>query len=612
MLYHQDKAIREMIEKGDKSLISLYFTHIFPALPKANIERFFEFDLQEIITSDNKESVEVVMNAIGFNDDFSRSYLRKYLFDSEENRSKIYHFVDEAINGLSESVEVVFANACIVADLPVVEKIMAVHGTVNLVMTHDGKNYYADDKVVTGHHEKVLARNAVELEAVIGIMQRSGLGSLLETDKRGQCVFFSHSRVFSGSPKMPALDPLKDHIPSLINGKVINPELLLSMKEALEKSIMPRAFQRMPCWVSKDDLEMLQTKRSYSINQSFEIQREPEWVERAKVLFDSVVIPYDEIKPGCFVFEDGKHRTINARMSLVENGDACQERLCDDGIRMNSFLSHDVLCGFNHPGGMTLCMIDVDELSCFEISSTTAKNRHATNNFVSNFATFELYATLYGSGIWDTNHPDYDVEFEPKRNFGILPSEYASVDEFIKLVSGDKSLLDSAISRLGEKQFFSFVNARNYGVDVYDNLFKFCGYNNDHFDVKVGSEAAVDKLFNSNYIFNPKGENYIDLPRDMSPDAYKKMCIMGLWPDGTSRKPDSIAEGLKILVRNPSNNVMRGYLLSEGVEAVASVCKSEPQWKMLLDVFPAPETAKVMGMMPKGLKRKQVETDFGL
>jgi hypothetical protein len=98
------------------------------------------------------------------------------------------------------------------------------------------------------------------------------------------------------------------------------------------------------------------------------------------------------------------------------------------------------------------------------------------------------------------------------------------------------------------------------------------------------------------------------LTRDQQVDLIQ----MGLWPGKAESRPDSLEEALKAHVRRPDEQILQASLLAAGIEAVADIAKSDPQWRAVQRLFPDEDLHKVMHLMPKKLKRDRLERDFEL
>lgn len=299
-----------------------------------------------------------------------------------------------------------------------------------------------------------------------------------------------------------------------------------------------------------------------------------------------------------------------------EEGNEC---LLDDVVRLKHLLQRVYAFGFKYPENAVLCMIDADELASMPIGSVDLDKVAHFDKMSEAYCDAFLLGDLYNSGTWDKENSLYSSLRSGRDSTGTL-NKHTSLWEALDVASSQPDILENIKNQFGDKLFLAICENEKLSTNTLLTLHKNYGFNNAHFRLRI-SNRIIRTLKEQGYQFAPNSvmnTSACDTTKDvvvdqtLTRDQQVDLIQMGLWPGKADSRPDSLEEALKAHVRRPDVQILQASLLAAGIEAVADIAKSDPQWRAVQRLFSDEDMHKVMHLMPKKLKRDRLERDFEL
>jgi len=609
MMTSVESTIKEFIQLKLVAALENFMHHVFPHLPESAVEDFYRTTYQELLRDVRNDMAEDFLRVIPFTPDTALAYI-DFVFRGTWTSHYVNRFQQEAIDALGHEAPSAFARAICKLDPEVAQAIWDRHGPFQISLKWVKRTLNTDGFELNGsefiayRYENIRNVDSQQLRQWISLIQQSGAEEVLQLDDNGHTAFFG--RLSGPDERAPALRLGVEALPRMINGKIENPELLLSFEQQLNIPY-PRPFTRIPCLLPVDTASFFETAREFQPQQTVNI-RPQDSRELIRIDISSIT---DDIKSNNF--GDGY---FDFNLVAINEGTEC---LYDDKQRINAILNARHRCGFDIPQGYVVCMIDTQELIGMPIGNIQPDRLNVAQEFCAGYFNIGILRELYDKNIWNKENDRYQESRADKASIGTA-NKHDSVWQVFDAASSRPELFDGLREQLGEKLFLSFCDNHRLSTNAIIALFDRYGYNNNHYSMRI-SASIVPALLKNGFRFADNSSRincvssapyYVEIDGHISVENHRDLIKMGMWTGTNTLKPENLEEGLKALVRRPDVACLQGFILAAGIEEVAKVAKSEPQWKALQNLFSDAEIHQVIHHMPKTLKRKRLESDFEL
>lgn len=602
MMKSIDATLKDFIEHGLVTAMEVYLTKVLPLFPEDEIDNFFNGAYQEFLTDVSNDMAEDLLRILPFTPQTASAYIDQ-VFRGNWTEKKVNRFQDEAIAALGDQAKVAFAQALAVIDTEIAQKVWDLHGPFQISIQRDPSGFELDGTVFIPYkYEKIRDTSGHQLRKWISLIQKSGAVGFFELQNDGTSLFFDRRSNMAESEKKIKLS--LDDLPKMVNGRVESPELMLNFQQ-LAQGPYPRAFTRVPCLLPLDTAAFFESARVFKPQQLFGLKN-----------YDDKTISYHAFNEIPSSDKECFSTDFVCKLVADEEGKEC---LHDDVVRLTHLLQRVYAFGFKYPDNAVLCMIDTEELASMPIGSVDLDKVASFDQMSEVYCDAFLLGDLYNSGAWDKDNPLYSFLRSGRGSTGTL-NQYTSTREVLDVASSQPELLDNIKKQFGDKLFLSICDNEKLSTNTLLTLYKNYGFNNAHFKIRINNRI-IRTLKEQGYQFAPNSvmiTGICDAAREvvvdqtLTRDQQVDLIQMGLWPGKADSRPDSLEEALKAHVRRPDEQILQASLLAAGIEAVADIAKSDPQWRAIQRLFSDEDMHRVMHLMPKKLKRDRLERDFEL
>ena len=452
-------------------------------------------------------------------------------------------------------------------------------------------------------------------------------------------------------------------LPSLINGRIEQPELLLALNERSERSAYPDVYQRVLCWVPThavgefpDQLVPYESTQEAYLRDNLKAAR-PDRINLSRT------IPLIDLQPADLA-ELENHWASSFDPDRLSNGVALQNIILkmsstDRGRQQerNRLLVHQgneaLQHGFIDRPGMTLCESTVAFLAQFEVGPSDPANAMKCQAYANAYAPFDLIALQYGDKHGDvflSNPPRYGFELSfdtPKTTYNQLVGLLERAEPFSSQVRNvlSRELMEFLSSLYGDKHAWAstlLTLQREFDIDNQGFAVELTGSDIDLLHAGgykfAGNTSVVvlDGTRNQSWLYSQQGDvgfNYDSkgmqgLDDEQIHAVQVKATQMGLWL-APSEKPEKIAEVItsisrrKIDSKKPRGSLAwylanapifaaKAYLTVAGPEACALGAKTEKHWHVLKEFFGIEALQPYMKDVSLKIKGSLFTSDLGL
>jgi hypothetical protein len=547
--------------------------------------------------------------------------------------------LESVLQGLSgPQLAVALAHAGFCGDREVGQRLIDIHGPIETHLEVKGSQTFLNDEPLHYAWAMHYLRNAESPEAMAEVMEwlpTVGLGWMVGVGSE-HCVMFEENTTIDRALKQVIKPEFEGALPSLVNGRIEQPELLLALHERNTGTHYPKAYQKILLWVPErtvaqfpDDLTAYKSVQTAYFRDQEKHARPDQ----------SVTLPLTEVEP---VFLDQVHnwwasasnpdrpdnglslqniilRTASTRATMDLEGDMLLVHQANQAIQL----------GFWGRPGMVLCESTVDFLSQFDIGPQEPSNTLKSQAYVQAYAPIDLMIRAYGDKSRE-NAMNYIRRYgfelsgdTPRTTFNKLVGLLNSPEPFATQIRGvlNKPLMAFLTSNYGDKHAWASTLVtlhREYGINndgiaitidgddvetLYDGGFRFADSTLVDLEDPVGNRSDIlnggSKSKLGQVTFKYDGMGGYDDARIL--EVQVKAQRLGLWLSDV-KKPASVAESLTSVVKRKIDNkkprgtqpwylansgifAHKAFLAEAGPEACAQVAKTEKHWHVLNEVF---------------------------
>jgi hypothetical protein len=441
-------------------------------------------------------------------------------------------------------------------------------------------------------------------------------------------------------------------LPTLSNGLVSSPELLIVMGEKVGESVLPGGYQDVLCWVSKEHLEEFSgSVDPYDSCQFLQVKKVVPG--RGQVLRDIELIDVTEealADVSHHRIEDGYHSQSNAEWDY--NGLTLQTfpenyKEPRNSLVLGHFANEAIKQGFWGKPGHTLCRVGVGFLNQFPCGPVDQANLDIAKGFAKNHCPLDIMTTIAkGSGKRTALHRVSGARYSPR---------HTHISKFFKSF-GDDSPLQPHFKQSVPMALFNYMKQEfcdvSFNADVILAVHQGLGLDNSGFAMNLGAKG-LQKLVDAGFRFSddtvcmpvyskgPSGEylnhrredtdtfvkfdpeKELELDSDIlegddrraMDDLYKHTAAANLWP-GDMKGPTSLSDAMTRAFRKKTYSVQReallGYIQLAGIDACAAEAKTPAHWALLKERFTRAQIDPYLKVMPREIRGKVIEDDLGL
>jgi hypothetical protein len=574
--------------------------------------------------------------------------------------------LESVLQGLSgPQLAVALAQAGLCGDREVGQRLIDIHGPIETVLENRGHQTFLNGEPF--HYAWALhyLRNAESPAAMAEVMEwlpTAGLGWMVGVGSE-HCVMFEENTTIDRALKQVIKPEFEGTLPSLVNGRIEQPELLLALHERNTSTQYPKAYQKILVWVPErtvaqfpDDLtayESVQTayfrdlEKHARPDQSVTLsltELEAPFLEQVDNWWARTSNP-DRPDNG-LQLQNIILRTTSTRASMDLEGDMLLVHQANQAIQL----------GFWGRPGMVLCESTVDFLSQFEIGPQEPGNALKSQAYVQAYAPIDLIIRAYGDRDRENamNYLRlYGFELSgdtPRTTFNRLVRLLDSPEPFATQMRGvlNKPLMAFLTSNYGDKHAWAKTLVtlhREYGINnegiaisidgddietLYDGGFRFADSTLVDLEDLVGNRSDIlnggSKSKPGQVTFKYDGMGGYDDARIL--EVQVKAQRLGLWLSDV-KKPESVAESLTSVVKRKIDNkkprgtqpwylansgifAHKAFLSEAGPEACAQAAKTEKHWHVLNEVFGVQALKPYMKDTSLQIKGALFSKDLGL
>lgn len=547
--------------------------------------------------------------------------------------------LESVLQGLSgPQLAVALAHAGFCGDREVGQRLIDTHGPIETHIEVKGHQTLLNGEPLHFAWAMHYLRNAESPAAMAEVMEwlpTVGLGWMVGVGSE-HCVMFDENTTIDRALKQVIKPEFEGTLPSLVNGRIEQPELLLALHERNTSTHYPKAYQKILLWVPErtvaqfpDDLTAYESVQT-AYFRDLEKHIRPD---------QSVTLPLTEIEPAFLdqvrnwwargidqnrpdndlILQNIILRTTSTRATMDLEGDMLLVHQANQAIQL----------GFWGRPGMVLCESTVDFLSQFEIGPQNPANTLRSQAYVQVYAPIDLMIRAYGDKSRE-NAMNYIRQYgfelsgdTPKTTFNRLVGLLNTPEPFATQMRGvlNKPLMAFLNSNYGDKHAWASTLVtlhREYGINnegiaincsgdaietLYEGGFRFADSTVVDIEDLVGNRSEIlnggSKSKPGQVTFTYAGmENYDDARIH---DVQVKAQRLGLWLSD-AKKPESVSESITSLVKRKIDNkkprgqaawylansgifAHKAFLAEAGPEACAQVAKTEKHWHVLNEVF---------------------------
>jgi hypothetical protein len=547
------------------------------------------------------------------------------------------HELESVLQGLSgPQLAVALAHAGFCGDREVGQRLIDIHGPIETHLEVKGSQTFMNDEPLHYAWAMHYLRNAESPEAMAEVMEwlpTVGLGWMVGVGSE-HCVMFDENTTIDRALKQVIKPEFEGTLPSLVNGRIEQPELLLALHERNTSTLYPKAYQKILVWVPErtvpqfpDDLtpyESVQTayfrdqqgRPDQSVTQPL-TEVSPAFLDQVNNWWARVSNP-DRPDNGLSL-QNIILRTTSTRPSMDLEGDMLLVHQAHKAIQM----------GFWGRPGMVLCESTVDFLSQFEIGPQEPGNELKSRAYVQAYAPIDLMIRAYGNRDRENamnylRQYGFELSGDTHRTtFNRLAGLLNSPEPLATQMRGvlNKPLMAFLTSNYGDKHAWASTLVtlhREYGINnegiaisidghdvetLYDGGFRFADSTLVDLEDLVGNRSEIlnggNKSKPGQVTFKYDGMGGYDDARIL--EVQVKAQRLGLWLSD-AKKPESVAESLTSVVKRKIDNkkprgtqpwylansgifAHKAFLIEAGPEVCAQAAKTEKHWHVLNELF---------------------------
>lgn len=575
---------------------------------------------------------------------------------------------ESILKGLSgPQLAVALAQAGFCGDVEIGRRLIEIHGPIETHLEVQGFQTILNGSPLHYAWAEHYLRNAAttaDIAEALEWLPQVGLGWMVGVGSDHSLLFDDPSTIKSVLKHISAAS-FEGVLPSLINGRIEQPELLLALNERSECSAYPDVYQRVLCWVPTHAVGEFPDKLvPYESIQAVYLRDELKAKgSRPDGINQSRTIPLADLQPADLA-ELENHWASSFDPDRVSNGVSLLNIILkmsstDPGRRRegNRLLVHQgneaLQHGFTDRPGMVLCESTVAFLSQFEVGPSDPVNAMKCQAYANAYAPFDLIALQYGDKHGDaflSNPPRYGFELlfdTPRATFNQLVGLLDRPEPFSNLMRNvlSKELMGFLSSLYGDKHAWAstlLTLQREFGIDNQGVAVELTGSDIDLLhagDYKFAGNTSVvihDATSNQSWLYLQQGDvkfNYDSkcmqgLDDEQIHAVLVKATQMGLWLAPTA-KPEKIAEAITSISRRKIDNrksrgslawylvnspifAAKAYLTVAGPEACAKGAKTEKHWHVLKELFGMDALKPYMNKASLKVKGSLFSSDLGL
>lgn len=587
------KLFEEIIKKDDLTTASVLLESLYGVMSDENRNEVFTTIYASAMSGGSAEMQKLFVNNFGMSQDAAHSYIHACLHDPQKDRS-LLESASKYIDGKYGSE---LAGAYIMGDVEVCSALYRNNPNKRPVVSKSNGIVLVDDEPVGNRSERMAEISASELKVISEIIHSAGLNHVVEGEFR-----LLGSNSLQNAQYSTQSTPYAGKIPRLDGGLLKDPDLLLAFKEQASKSSHPEVFGKIPCWIKRGEEIGSQGVTLFEPFHGVNIRRNK--VDE-QTTFGTLLEGQEHQRRKDIL--DGSLRLTLEPIDLTSDETERQSAKITSAIASNlikQIMTRDLLCGFNHPEGYQLGVVDVVLLDNFPIAMPSEKNTELAQAFSSTFFPVTVLYNAYAKSKWDVmnNHP-----------IGM----YSSYGLELFRGLGDPLLRDGLRQAVPDVLWLDLFKYCSWRMGSSEILLakEFFGFDDSIAKLEL-DEESVHSLYEAGYTFSNHGANCLlkeegeeRTPQNASAHVY--FMRMGGWPSDQPR-PETIEEGLAWATRKKNDPIYNYFLLSVGAGDVIRTAKTQAQFKLIYDVFPRDDITPWLSLMPRSLKAQHLEDDLGM
>jgi hypothetical protein len=559
-------------------------------------------------------------------------------------------------------------SACMVGDLPVAQAIWSEAGPLEMSFER-GKH----QNLVNGQAIGRLVKTDIYFESSVNTgrlaelfewMPTVGLGFLCGVNAEGSMLL--DSDYIGDALRMARTDPFDGALPSLAQGRVDHPELLMALATKRDQSAYTESYDEIMCWATPEMVtafpeHLAAYKSTHSI--SYKVWPAPsevshplmstplaqltdEFIDRIRPVPGHMYQPEEDDTSISFINLKLKTMRVDDRLDII------------DMTVLKRFLTEPLQHGFDFPSGKVLCRTTVGFLQQFELGDVKLDNLEKSERFCSGYFPMDII-------LFKNDKHKYADARSVKFDIGVQTegfNDFGGINELFRMLRNDHPL-QSRVREAIPLKLWDFLAGSNVGYPIsYDamiGLHEGLGFDNKKVTLsltvqtleilhKAGvkfapgtqcflTDSDVRKARNQKGIIGVSLDIAGSLVKDSAPEraarhanAFKLAVSMNLWPAETEA-PANLEEALKLAARKKvwekelnakSNqkdlaayaheNALKAYIERAGIEACVDTVKSASQWNGLVTLFGREAIKPYLPRSPKDFRGKLLESDMGL
>lgn len=581
-----EKLFDEIVENDDLITAETILRHVYPILSLENQDDFTSSITNEVMNSGSNKMQSLFVEVFGLSSSAANSYIFACLRDPGKDRSQLV----SASKYIGEYYGANLVGAVVSGDLEVAETLYSQNIGRPLKIRHFDGQTLIDDETIPLRSEVMAQVDATTLKELFRILDLAGLRVLIDSKFRqlGSSSFVKSAGSTSNGPYIGAL-------PTLSNGVIINPELMLAFKFESERSPFGKVYSKVPCWVKPGEFEASESISLFNISHVIEFSKQT-------LPLSTVCSSYQGDSEPLPILGGGFKLGLEYQAFDTEDEDRIIKGTAENLIK--EVLTDDILAGFGHPKGYQLAVVDLSFLSQLGVGVTQATSMMQASEYADNFFPVSVLNNAYVNYSWDVMNDD---------NVGIDSFNGRELFEGLSNEQLSRYLIDVIPPKLWKTTF----NRCSYELKSSEilkakDLF---GLDNRHGKLRLDATRIAD-LHQAGYVLQNNGDNCSfqakpDSGESFDRDSYVNYMNMGGWPSDL-KKPDGVAEGLGLAMRKKNDPIYKFYLLHIGIDEVIKCASTTAQFNLIYDVFPRQEIEPFLNLVPQALKGRHLEDDLGL
>lgn len=589
---------------------------------------------------------------------------------NEKEKLKLRPYAEDELLATIDSLEEyelgrALFGAALHGDLQVAKAVWSARGPFEVV--HEHGQYFelingtAARQSTAANHRLTNTGSLSELKELlewlptVGFGFMTGVGSehaiLLDSSYLGRPISqLAHKVAYSGD------------LPTLSNGIVENPELMLALSDKSSASSLPEAYDDILCWVPNEDVAQFRDHlKPFVVHQGLSLTR-PKTAEEGsgfhrqtfalsectKELFDQVDSRGVEggnaqRYPGLWAFNGFEMR--------LEPAAGLKDYHSESVLPYQASVA--VIHGFDHKPGHTLCHTSVKFLSNFMPGREDPVKLHQALAFADTYFPVDLLC------VAKEGNENCDPSCLRIRT-GFMRGQGRGVSDFNDLLRffGDDSPMKEQVRREIPRPLIDFMANLQCELNLNDRTLlamkQGLGVDNTGFGVRLDSQG-IQRLHDAGYQFSPNTvthlpqrhsptgrqltfermshtdtEVYLHLageyvtaagsPKPETPEmknAYQNALRMNLWPAETPR-PESLRKAMiqAAAKKKPGDSnterALRAWFDLEGIENCIKAADTVSQVDFLRRHFGHNEVKPYLGLTSRKIRGRLVEDDLGL